>query len=283
MKSLKHWTAVAFAVCAGAALAQDVPTGPVRLEINLKAGQTRTFKIVSDTILTTTLQGIEPKKTSTKSSGTFELVVDSVNPDGSYAIKVHTLKQTLTVNGTDTPAPDGSDAEIKATLTRDGRFRDVSGTPKAKDGAPSPMTGEDFLNTIFDKEAALPTQPVAVGETWKDKVESPVDNTQPKMTVNNKLVAVDLMDATPVARVLRIICEPIQNPTPEPGVTVSGKMEGGGLATMELANGLVADERDTLRLTVNVEAQNPANASQKVNLKTEANIKVRVQSVPSGG
>ena len=281
MISLKHWTAVAFTVCAGVALAQTVPSGPVRLEINLKEGQTRTFKIVSDTVLTTTLPGIEPKQTTTKSSGTFELVVDAVNPDGTYAVKVRTVKQALSVNGTDTPAPDGADAEVKATLTRDGRFRDVSGTPKLKDGAPSPMTGEDFLNTVFDKEAALPTHPLAVGETWKDKVESPVDNSQPKLTVNNKLVALDLMDATPVARVLRIICEPIQNPSPEPGVTVSGKMEGGGLATMELASGLVADERDTLRLTVDVEAQNPANAAQKVSLKTEANIKVRVQSAPA--
>ncbi|HEY3413309.1 MAG TPA: hypothetical protein VGM51_09680 [Armatimonadota bacterium] len=281
MKSIGYWAATAFAVCAGAALAQDVPTGPVRLDISLKAGQTRTFKIVSDTILTTTIQSLEPKKTTTKSSGTFEMVVDAVNPDGSYAVKIHTVKQALSVNGADTPAPDGADADVKATLTRDGRFRDVSGAPKLKDGVPAPMTGEDFLNTVFDKEAALPSQPVAVGETWKDKVESPVDNTQPKMTVNNKLVALDLMDATPVARVLRIICEPIQNPSPEPGVTVSGKMEGGGLATMDLASGLVADERDTLRLTVNVEAQNPANSAQKVNLKTEANIKVRVQSAPS--
>lgn len=270
------------ALCAVATRAQDVPTGPVKLELNLKAGQTRTFKVISDTVLGTSVAGAEPRKTATKSTATFELTVDSVNPDGSYAIRVRTLAQTLSVGGNTVPSPDGSDAEVKATLTRDGRFRDVSGAPKAKEGAPSPMTGEDFLDTVFDKEAALPSQAVSVGSGWDDKVSSPVDQNQAKMTVHNSLVALDLLDTTPVARVLSIICEPVQDPSHQAGVTASGKMEGGGLTTMELATGLVLDERDSLRLTMDVDAQNPADASQKISVRTEANIKVRVQSVPTG-
>jgi hypothetical protein len=91
-------------------------------------------------------------------------------------------------------------------------------------------------------------------------------------------VAVDTVDGAPVARVLRIICEPVQGPPQEPGVTVTGKMEGGGLCSLDLGSGLVTEERDALRLTMDIEAQNPANAAQKMSIRTEANIKVRVQS-----
>lgn len=272
---------MAVALCATSVWAQDVPTGPVKLEIKLKAGQSRTFRVVNETVLTTTLPGSEPKKTTTKSTGTFELAVESINPDGSYAVRVRTLKHALSVNGKDVPAPDGSDAEVKATLGRDGRFRDATGKPKQKDGAPAPMDGEDLLNTVFDKEAALPSHPLAVGDTWKDKVESPVDETQPKLTVNNKLVGLDLVDAFPVARVLRVVCEAVPSPSQEPGVTITGKMEGGGLATMDLGTGLISEERDALRLTMDVDAQNPADASQKINIRTVADIKVRVQSSPT--
>jgi hypothetical protein len=278
---LKKPIAIAIALCAASVWAQDAPKGPVKLEINLKAGQSRTFRVVNETVLTTSLPGSEPKKTTTKSTGTFELTVESINPDGSYAVRVRTLKQALSVNGKDVIAPDGSDAEVKATLSRDGRFRDATGKPKQKEGAPAPMDGEDLLSTVFDKEAALPSQPLAVGDTWKDKVESPVDETQPKLTVNNKLVALEVVDAVPVARVLRVICEAVPSPSQEPGVTVTGKMEGGGLATMDLGTGLISEERDALRLTMDVEAQNPADASQKVNIRTLADIKVRVQSSPT--
>jgi hypothetical protein len=279
---VKYGVAAFLAICAIAGRAQEIPAGPVKLEINLKAGQTRTFKVVNESVLSTSVAGAEPRKTATNSTGTFELAVDSVNPDGSYAIRVRTLAGALSVGGNVVPPPEGFDAEVKATLTRDGRFRDVSGAPSLSKSGPAPMTGEDFLDTVFDKDAALPAQPVSVGATWDDKVASPVEQGDTKMTVHNALVAVDLMDATPVARVLTLICEPVQDPSPQPGVTAAGKMEGGGLVTMELSTGLALDERDALRLTMDVDAQNPADAAQKVSVHTEANIKVRVQSQPAG-
>lgn len=282
MMRVKLGVVAILTVTAVASHSQQIPTGPVKLELNLKAGQTRTFKVVNDTVLGTAVGGTESKKTATKSTGTFELAVDSVNPDGSYSVRVRTLAQSLSVGGNDIPSPDGSDAEVKATLTRDGKFSNVSGAPKAKEGTPAPMSGEDFLDTVFDKEAALPSHTVAVGATWDDKVSSPVDEAQSKMTVHNALVALDLMDATPVARVFSVISEPVLDPSPQPGVSASGKMEGGGLTTMELSTGLVLDERDSLRLTMDVDAQNPADASQKVSIRTEANIKVRIQSIPAG-
>jgi hypothetical protein len=263
-----------------AAHAQDAPTGPVKLELRLKAGQSRTYRITGATDMVATLPGGVVKKTNTRTSGTFEMTVDRVNADGTYAVHVKPLGQSVTVDGKDTTPDDVPDAEVKATVTSDGRFSGVSGGKPESESAKAVMDGEDFLNTIFDKDVGFPTKPLTVGEGWADKIDSPIDEKQPKVTLNSKLVAVDMLNGKPVARVLHVIAEPIQDPSPEPGVTMTGTMEGGGLGTVDLDTGLVLDEQVILRLKVDVTAQNPSNSAQTVNLGNVANIKIHVQALP---
>lgn len=260
--------------------AQTLAAGPVKLELKLKAGQAQTYRVTVDTDLSAILPGGAVKKTNTRSSGTFEMTVDRVNADGGYSVRVKPITQSISVDGKDKTPEDLPDTEVRANLSADGRFSDLSGAKKSDDASPSVMDGEDFLNTVFDKTVGFPAKTLAVGDGWSDQIDSPLDDTQPKVDLHNKLVALDTLNGKTVARVLHILATPIVDAKKEQGVTMGGSIEGGGLGTVDLSTGLVLDEQDVLRLKVDVTAQNPQNAAQSVNLGTTANIRIHVLALP---
>lgn len=278
----RYWIA-ALALPLAAALparAQAPAAAPVKLELKLKAGQAQTYRVTVETDLTANLPGGQVRKTNTRSAGTFEMTVDRVNADGGYLVRVKPLNQSLIVDGKDKTPEDLPDAEVRATLATDGRFSDLTGAKKAEESTAGVMDGEDFLNTVFDKTVGFPTKTLAVGQGWTDQIDSPLDESQPKVDLHNTLVAIDTLDGKQVARVLHVLATPIVDTKKQEGVTMGGSIEGGGLGTVDLASGLVLDEQDVLRLKVDVTAHNPSNAAQTVNLGTVANIRVHVQALP---
>jgi hypothetical protein len=274
-------TAFVLSLAAGlAAHAQTAPAGPVKLELKLKAGQSRTFRVTVDTDMAATLPGGVVKKTNTRSAGTFEMTVDRVNPDGGFSVRVKPVSQSISVDGQDKTPDDVPDTEVRANISTDGRFSDVTGGKKAGDAPTTVMDAEDFLNTVFDKTVGFPAKSLSVGQGWADQIDSPLDESQPKVTLNNKLMALDTLNGKSVARVLHVLAEPIVDPKPQEGVAMSGTIEGGGLGTVDLASGLVLDEQDILRLKLDVQAQNPNNTSQTLTLGSVTNIQNHEQALP---
>lgn len=282
MPRYRPWIAALILPLAAAApgRAQTPPAGPVKLELKLKAGQAQTYRLTVDTDLSANLPGGAVKKTSTRSMGTFEMTVDRVNGDGGYSVRVKPLSQSVSVDGKDKTPDNLPDAEVRATLLPDGRFTNLSGAQKAEGASTGVMDAEDFMNTVFDKSVGFPARTLAVGEGWTDQIDSPLDESQPKVDLHSKLVALDMLNGRPVARVLHVVVAPIVDAKKQEGVTMGGSIEGGGLGTVDLGTGLVLDEQDVLRLKVDVTAQNPSNASQIVNLGTIANIRVHVLALP---
>lgn len=249
---------------------------PVRLEVRLEAGQSHRFRVVDETALSATLPGGGERKSNTRTTATFDLLVDRVNPDGTYTVRVRPGAQTVVANDRETtvdPLP-----EATANLSRQGRISRITGPERSSGDSGSGYAARDFLEFLFDEEAGYPSNPVEIGGAWKYQVESPLDERAGRITINNTLLAVDELDGKQVARVLNIVAEPVQVPADEDGVTMAGTLEGGGLANVDLATGLPLEGRDTVRLRFTVSAPRP-DGTGSMDVATEATIKVRLHAV----
>ncbi|HEY3267981.1 MAG TPA: hypothetical protein VGM37_13705 [Armatimonadota bacterium] len=271
--------AILLLALAGAVSAR-AQTGPVSLLLRLKAGQTQSYRITTDTTLKTTLPNGEAKSTNNHTVATFDLSVESVNPDGSYAVRVKRTSHQLTVDGETPDNVDVGEAEATAKLGTDGRYSGLSAASKPKPDGPSGASPEDFLSTVFDDEVGVPTRAVAVGERWKDQVKSPVDTDQNKVTVNSRLMAVDDVDGKRVARVLRVIAEPLHATGPDKNVSSEGVLEAGSFTSNDLGTGLTQDERDVLHLQMDMTATSPAG--QTVKIGSDAHIRIHIEAIPAG-
>lgn len=257
------------------------PTSPVRLELRLKPGESHRFRVTEDTVMKASMPGGGTRRTAKITTATFDLLVDRVNADGSYAVRVRPGSQTVTVNGKDTP-PDAPTTEATATLGRDGRLSNVSDPQPGEDEAEAGFDAREMLETLFDEDAGFPAQPVPLGGGWKDKIESPLDESAARVTVNNTLVALDVLEGKQVARVLNIAAEPIEAPADESGVAMSGTLEGGGLANIDLATGLPLESRDTVRMRVTVTGPAPVGEGT-ISIESEVHVKFHLRAIPSGG
>jgi len=240
--------------------------GAVRLRVNVKPGESWTYRVtVQNSGTIAGPQGTQPMNSTM--AMTYRMVVEKKLPNGEYRMKVVPSSQTMSMNGqTMRHAQPEQLRPMSFILSPTGKTR-----PLGDVGGPEAASMTNIMSAVF------PDKPVKVGDTWKMTQDLPMGGGgKVTVTSTNRLVAL----TGNTAKVETKFSAPLSGGPPgSQGRGMTGTMEGTITSELMLPSGMMKSASGQIRMKSKMTVPGPPSGQggppkpQTMNMDMRVSVK----------